>query len=423
MSYWFHDSLTKNLAPIFYSSAVRGLITTFMPPKVLIGDYNLSELPGIAPGIWDNLAGNCPMKRAFIVTDEIARRYAQRVAGAAKSRGFTIHIWDQTKPEVPLDSVYAGAEEAKEFQPDLIISVGGGSVIDTSKAIFTLYERPDITDLGTISMLSPLNLRKKVAYLVAVPTTSGTGAEMTSVFVVSDNKTKRKIPVFHPELIPDVALLIPSFTIGMPPKLTAGTGLDALAHAMDCVTSPGTNDFCDPLALRAIQLVFRWLPIAYHDGSNLEARMRMQIAAGIAGIAFGNGGVSHTHSLGHSLGKIFNVHHGIAVGVFIPYVQQFHAQVTEKYLNICNALGVKGQSKTIRLGALVDKVKGLLKELDVATNLKELGITRQDLTKNMGMLVQYASEDPDNFQSPRPMTKEQYENMFWYAYEGKDVNF
>jgi len=422
MTYWFNDPLVKNLAPIFYSSAIRGLFTTFMPPKILIGDYNLSELPGIAPGIWDNLAASRPTKRAFIVTDEVASRYAQRVAGAAQSRGFTTQIWDKAKPEVPLETVFAGAEEAKRFEPDLIISVGGGSVIDSSKAIFILYERPDITDLGTVSMLAPLNLRKK-AVLVAVPTTSGTGAEMTAVFVVSDEKTRRKIPVSHPEVIPDIALLIPSFTLGMPPKLTAGTGLDALAHAMDCVTSPGTNDFCDPLALRAIQLTFRWLPIAYRDGSNHEARMRMQIASAIAGIAFGHGGVSHTHSLGHSLGKIFNVHHGVAVGVFIPYVQQFHAPVTEKYLDICTALNIRGRTKAEKLNSLVNKVKDLMSKLDIATDLKGLGITREDMKNNMNMLVQYAFEDPSNFQSPRPMTTEQYQKMFWYAYEGKDVDF
>jgi hypothetical protein len=423
MPYWFNDPLTKNLAPIFYSTAIRGLVSMFLPPQIMIGDYNLSELPGVAPGLFDSLASNpqIPNKRAFLVTDEIARRYAEKVAGTFRSRGFTTFIWDGAKPEVPLDSVQVGADEATKFGPDVICAVGGGSVIDTSKALFVLYEYPG-TDLGMISMLTALNLRRK-AMLMAVPTTSGTGAEMTAAFVASDTASKRKIPVSHPELIPDVALLIPSFTLGMPPKLTAGTGLDALAHAMDCVPTPGSGDFTDPLALRATQMIFRWLPVAYRDGSNHEARRNMHIAASVAGLAFGNGGIAHTHSLGHSFGKMFGIHHGIAVGIFIPYTQQYYAPVTEKYLDICDVLKIKGRSNGAKLTGLVNKVKGLFKELDVSTDIKGLGISTEDFKKNMPLMVQYACEDPCTFQSPRPMTPEQCEKLYWYAYEGRDVDF
>jgi len=209
----------------------------------------------------------------------------------------------------------------------------------------------------------------------------------------------------------------------MPPKLTAGTGLDALAHAMDNVMSPTTNDFCDAMAIRAIQLVFKFLPRAYREGNDHEARYRMHQAASMAGIAFGNGGVGITHSLGHSLGKLFNVHHGVAVGLFIPYALQFYAPVTDKYMDMCQAVGVRSRGKEAALAAMVKKVKALMTALDVPTTLAGLGIDRGDLKKNMGKLTLYAFEDPSAFQSPRPATLAQCEQLFLYAYDGKDVDF
>jgi hypothetical protein len=149
----------------------------------------------------------------------------------------------------------------------------------------------------------------------------------------------------------------------------------------------------------------------------------MHTAASIAGIAFGNGGVSFTHSMGHSLGHLFNQHHGIAVGVFIPYTLQFYSTVSDKFLAICDVLKVKGRTGQTRLAALVEKFKGLMAELDLPADIKAMGISRDDMKKNMEKLVLYATEDPDVFQSPRPMTAEQCEKLFWYAYEGKDVDF
>jgi len=422
MTYWFKDPLVASFAPIFQSNAIRGLTSNFIVPKIFLGDNCLTTIPGLAPSVWDGIADKCPKKRAFIVTDEGAARYARKIEEVMKSRLFTVQVWDRVLPEVPLPMVHEGVKEVNVFQPDVIVGVGGGSALDASKAIFSLYERPDIADLGTIAPIMPLNLRKK-AILVAVPTTSGTGSECTAAFVASDTAAHRKIPVLNPEYVPDYAILIPSFTLGMPPKLTAGTGLDALAHSTDCVTSPNTNDFCEPLALRAIELVFKWLPRAYHDGTDQEARARMHTAASIAGMAFGNGGVSFTHSMGHSLGHLFNLHHGIAVGVFIPYTLQFYSAVSDRYLAICDALRVKGRTGQLRLAALVEKFKGLMAQLDLPTDIKSMGISRDDMKKNMEKLVLFATEDPDVFQSPRPMTPEQCEKLFWYVYEGKDVDF
>jgi hypothetical protein len=209
----------------------------------------------------------------------------------------------------------------------------------------------------------------------------------------------------------------------MPPKLTAGTGLDALAHAIDCVTSPTSNDITDALALKSIELVFKYLPRAYRDPRDREARLKMHIAATMAGIAFGNAACTLTHSLGHALGKIFHVHHGIAVGVFIPYTQQFYSAVTDKYLDVCKALDIKGTTYEKKLAGLITEIRALLTSVDVSLDLQGLGITRTQLTANMKKLVVDSLEDPDSFGTPRWITEEQCEKLFWYAYEGKDVDF
>ena len=170
-------------------------------------------------------------------------------------------------------------------------------------------------------------------------------------------------------------------------------------------------------------MIFKYLPRAYRDGTDHEARLRMHIASSMAGIAFGNGGVGLTHSLGHSLGKAFAIHHGIAVSIFIPYTLQFYSPITDKYLDMCQALEVKDKSKEKSLAGLIKKVRALLEELDVPLNLKGLGISKEEFEKNIDKLVLYGFEDPSVFTNPRPLTMEQCEQLFRCAYEGKDVDF
>lgn len=422
MTYWFTDSTLKNLLPLAGASAMLGLSSNFSVPRLFMGANALSEVRGMGTNVFSVLGTMCEERRAFVVTDEHAARYADRVSRVLQARKFSAQVWDKAEPEAPLESVKDCAEAMKQFGPDVIVAVGGGSVIDSAKAAWILYERPDITDLATISPMAPLRLRKK-AVLVAVPTTSGTGSDCTAVAVVTDTKAKRKIPIVGGDLLPDFSVLVPDFVGGMPPRLTAGTGLDALAHSMDCVMSPNTNDFTDAMALRAIQMIFKYLPRAYHDGADHEARLRMHMAASMAGIAFGNGGVALTHSLGHSLGKLFTVHHGIAVGILIPYAFQYYSPVTDKYLDICDALGIRDSSSEKRLAGLIKKVRALFKEVDVPLDLKGLGISSKEFEDNLDKLSLYAFEDPSAFQSPRPATKEQCAKLFRYAYEGKDVDF
>jgi len=422
MGYWFEDPFLKALAPLALSTSIKGLTTIINVPKLYMGANVFPEGMVIGPTTMDALAGRAARKRAFIVTDSFSERFAGKAVSFLKTGGFETRVWPKALPEAPMESVRACAEDMSAFEPDLIMAVGGGSAMDTAKAAWILYERPDLTDIGMISPLDKLELRKK-AFLVAVPTTSGTGSECTGTAVVHDSAANRKIPLNHDDLVPDVAILTPDFAMTMPPGLTAGTGLDVLAHAMDAVTCPASNDFTDPLALRAIEMVFAWLPRAYKNGGDREARYRMHVAASIAGVAFGMSGTHLTHSFGHSLGAAFELHHGLCVGFFIPHSLRFCRRVTDKYLSICKALEVKGRSDDEKFEHLVSRVQGLLAELDVPPNLREMGISPEAFQDKFDNLVAYAVEDVDCFLSPRPITEAQCAKVFRYAYEGKNIDF
>lgn len=422
MGYWFEDPTLKALAPLALSSSIRGLTTIFNTPKIYAGFNVIPEGPVIGPSTMDALSPRCPKKRAFIVTDEFNQRYAKKAVQFLESGGFTTEIWAKVLPEAPMENVKAGAEVMKNFEPDLIMAVGGGSVMDLSKGAWILYERPDLTDLGMISPLDKLNLRQK-AMLVAVPTTAGTGSESTGAAVFHDTAVQRKIPISHDELIPDVAVLSPEFTISMPPELTVGAGLDVLAHAMDAVTTPSANEFTEPLALKAIEMVYQWLPRAYKNGNDREARFRMIIAANIAGIAFGMSGCHLTHSFGHALGAVYEMHHGLCVGFFIPYSFQFCQKVTNKHLAICKTLEIAAPTAEEGLNNLVAKVRGFLTELNVPLTLKDFGISKKDFENKLPKLVEYSYGDISCYLSPRPITAEQCEMVMKYAYEGKDIDF
>jgi len=321
-----------------------------------------------------------------------------------------------------VDNVTECARVMSGFEPGLIVALGGGSVMDGAKAAWILYERPDITDLYKLTPLAPIGLRKKAVF-AAVPTTSGTGSECTGVSVLHDNEAHRKIPIAHDELLPDFAILCPEFTMTMPPKLTVGTGLDALTHAVDSVTTPGGNEITDSLGLAAIEMIFKYLPRAYANGKDREARHRMIIAASTAGVSFGMAGACLPHSFGHALGSLFNIHHGLAVGIFIPYVLQFYSKNSDRYLAIARALRVEGKTKEESLANLVAKMRSLFKELDVPLSIKDLGIPAGEFEEKMEKLVIYAYEDIDTFFSPRPITMAQFEQVFRYVYEGKDIDF
>ncbi len=201
MGYWFENPTLKALAPLALSTSIKGLTTIFNTPKLFIGSNVFPEGPVVGPSTMDSLLPRCPNKRAFIVTDEFSKRFANKAAQFLESGGFKVELWAGCQPEAPMEVVVECAKAVKDFEPDLIMAVGGGSVIDSAKAAWILYERPDITDLRMISPLDKLNLRQK-ALLAAVPTTAGTGSECTGWAVLHDTAVKRKIPIGHDQLCP-----------------------------------------------------------------------------------------------------------------------------------------------------------------------------------------------------------------------------
>ncbi|MBU4315820.1 MAG: iron-containing alcohol dehydrogenase [Proteobacteria bacterium] len=422
MSYWTDDPFLKRLIPLATASFLKGLSSSFKSPTILFGHNLLPEGAGLQPPPLNILAAKLTKKRAFVVTDEFAGRFAKQVVKSLTAAGVTSTIWDKALPEPPINTVKECGVAMTEFEPDLIVAVGGGSVIDTAKAAWILYEHPELEDLFNLSPFTPFTLRNK-AILAVFPTTSGTGSETTGVSVITDPAAHRKVPLASPELMPDYAFLVPEFTKSMPPKLTMGTGLDALAHAWDCACLPASNEITDALALCAIEMIFKWLPRAVEDGEDMEARLKMITAASIAGLAFGQGGISLTHSFGHSLGGLFDIHHGLAVGVFIPYATRYYAPVTDKYLNICKALECKGKTDEESLDNLLHKLKDFFARIGAPWTIGDLGITKEDFQEKMEKLVQYSMDDIQTATSPRPITSAQSEKFLRYAYEGQDIDF
>ncbi len=234
----------------------------FNSPQIVFGEGSLSHL--------ETLVG----KRAFVVSDETLVRLgiARRVVQALASTGMQVEVFSAVEPDPSLDTVRRGAKAMQKFKPDWIIALGGGSVMDAAKAMWVLYERPDLTP-DLINPIDTLGLRQK-ARLVAIPTTSGTGSEATWAVVLTDPVEKRKLGLGNRENLPDVAILDPELVMQLPARLTADTGLDALVHAIEGYTSAFHSDFTDGLCLQAAKLIFEYLPRAYQDGDDAEARGR-----------------------------------------------------------------------------------------------------------------------------------------------------
>ncbi|MCP4755162.1 MAG: iron-containing alcohol dehydrogenase [Proteobacteria bacterium] len=415
MTYWFNDPVMKSRMPMSVGTSMKALASSFKCPEIFMG-------PRVLPRAIRTFAYRCPKKRCFIVADEFSIRFAKRFVEALEEAGFAVETWGKTQPEVPTDNVYEAAEAMSRFEPDVIFALGGGSAMDLAKVAWILYERPDITDIKAFSPRTVLNLRRK-AFMVSIPTTSGTGSECTSYAVVHDIEEHRKLPISGPELYPDYAILLPELTLTMPPKLTAGTGLDVLAHAIDSIVCSDGNEITDALGLSAIEMTFKWLPKVFRYGKDHEARSKMALASSMAGLAFGQGGVALTHAFGHTIGTLYNIHHGLAVGFFIPYVFQFYKPITDKWLAIVKTLELHGPTKDDSFDNLIVKVKTLLTDLEVPLELKGLGISKDRFEEDMDKLVLFTLEDANYYATPRPMTQEQCEKLFRYAYEGKDVDF
>lgn len=386
----------------------------FKSPEIVFGEEALAYL--------DQLKG----RRAFIVTDAtmVKMGHVARVRKALEASGFEVGVYDAVEPDPSIEQVRAGAAVLADFQPDWIVGVGGGSSLDAAKAMWVLYECPDVDPEG-INPIETLGLRRKARF-VAIPTTSGTGSESTWYIVLTQSAERRKLGLGTREALADVAIVDPSFAMSMPPRLTADTGMDALTHAVEGFTSQWHNDFADGLCLKAAQLVFAYLPRAYRDGSDAEARLKMHNAASIAGLGFGNSLTSVAHGMGHALGSVFHVPHGRAVSLFLPYVIEFCIRGEEggtRYAELARFLHLPCAGEREAAAALAAAIRHLQSELQQPRTIAECGISREAFDRELALLVENASNDNETITSTRIPTDAEMRRLFEYAFEGKSIDF
>ena len=383
----------------------------FNSPKILFGNSMMKRLGPELQGMGD---------KAVIITDKNVEHLSTLLVQTLKDSGFTVHVWDGAELEPTTEGALKASTILAEHQPGLVIAFGGGSVIDTAKAAWILWERPDIV-IGelekAINPKSKLNLRKKARFM-AVPTTSGTGSEMNWAIVLTDKANERKLGFGNNEIVPDIALLIPEFTAGLPKSLTASTGMDVLGHAFDGYTAKQQNDFSDGLCLQAIKLAFEWLPKACADGSDMTAREKMQNAASIAGLGFGNSNTSLSHALAHAIGATFHMGHGRAVGLALPCSLEFitskpsgSVDLVEKLAAVGRYIDISAASSEEVVKKLIAKVRDTAREIGEPAGLSEAGISKEDFEAKLGLLVTLTSKDVNMYSCPCPCDAQDIEQM------------
>lgn len=384
----------------------------FDSPRIAFGEEALDVL--------DELEG----RRALIITDKIIVQLGlvDRVKAHLDSAGIEVHIFDEVEPEPSVQTVQRGAEVALEVEPDWIVGLGGGSPMDAAKAIWVLYEQPDM-EPAAISPIMELRLRQK-ARLITIPTTSGTGSEVTWGIVLTDTEGQRKMGLGHRENHADIAIVDPEMAKGMPPQLTADTGLDALTHAVEGYTCTWHTDITDGLCLNATRLIFQYLPRAVKDGSDMEARERMHNAATCAGLGFGNAMASMAHAMGHVLGAVFHVHHGRAVVLFLPYTIEFAAsEEPERFAELASFIGCSNEGGDKAARSLAAHIRDLCRQVGNPTSVAEVGIERAAYEAQMDKLVDDAFNDTQIITAVRTPSYEELRQLFLYAYDGRSVDF
>ncbi len=384
----------------------------FVSPQVVFGEGALDAL--------DEIEG----KRALIVTDGtlVELGLVERVTSHLARAGIETHLFAEVEPDPSVPTVKRGAEVAREVEPDWIVGLGGGSAMDAAKAIWILYERPDL-EPAEINPFVPLGLRQK-ARLITIPTTSGTGAEVTWAIVLTDPVEQRKMGLGNRENVADLAVVDPVMAAGMPPRLTADTGLDALTHAVEGFTCTWHTDLTDGLCLHAARIVFQYLPRAVEDGSDMEARERMHNAATCAGLGFGNSMASIAHAMGHVLGAVFHVPHGRAVGLFLPYTVEFVArEAPDRFAELARLLGLTEGEGEPAARALAQGLRDLARRIGNPLSLAEAGIDREAFQAQLDKLVDDAFNDTQMVTVSRAPSYDELRQLFVYAYEGREIDF
>jgi alcohol dehydrogenase class IV len=388
---------------------------TFSCPFIAYGDNSLEYIAQIQG------------KKAFIVTDKniVKLGLAKLVTDQLDGVNIKWEIFDEVEPEPSLNTVKKGGIAVGKYQPDWVIGIGGGSCMDAAKAIIILLVRPDL-EPDSIIASDTYNFRAK-ARLMAIPTTSGTGSEATWAIILTDTNENRKLGLGTIECMPDVAILDPVMVAGMPPKITADTGMDVITHAIEGYVSTWGTSITEGPGLIATRKTLEYLPKAYKNGDDLEVRKEMQNAAILGGMSFGNSMAGLGHSTGHALGAIFHVPHGRAVGLFLPYTMEYlingSEETTAKYAEIARFCRIASGSDKECAKALAAKIRALAKEIGQPLSVKDCGIDKAKYEESIPGLIDRALNEVMTMTVTRVPGEEDLGKIFRYAYEGKSIDF
>ena len=387
--------------------------------------------------------------RAFIVTDEsmVKFGYVDKILYHLRKRESYVHseIFSEVEADPSFETIKKGVRAMENFKPDVIIALGGGSAIDAAKGMWLFYEHPDADVEGL--KLKFMDIRKRTykfpklgekTKLVAIPTTSGTGSEVTSFAVISDKEKNMKYPLADYELTPDVAIIDPDLVMTLPKRLTADTGMDVLTHAFESYVSVMASDYTDGLAEKAVDLVTKYLIEAYNNGDNKLAREKMHNASCIAGMAFTNAFLGVNHSLAHKIGGEYHVPHGRANAVLLPYVIKYNGTMPtkfvsfpkyekyiadEKYANLSRRLGLPAYTNEEGVNSLVRLVQDMLVKLEMPKSFRECGIDEAVYMSKVDELAEKAFEDQCTTANPRLPLVSELKQILIDAYYGNEIKF
>ena len=374
----------------------------------MINRFVLNETSYFGPGARQVLpkeVARLGLHKAFVVTDKDLIKFgvAEKVTAVLQDAGIPYEVFSDIKPNPTVGNVKAGLQAFASSGADFILAVGGGSSIDTAKAIGIISNNPDFSDV--VSLEGVADTKKKSVPIIALPTTAGTAAEVTINYVITDEVNEKKMVCVDPNDIPAIAIVDAELMYTLPKSLTASTGLDALTHAIEGLITKGAWEMSDMFEVKAIEMICRYLETAVNNPSDAEARNGMAVAQYIAGMAFSNVGLGLVHGMAHPLGAIFDIPHGVANALLLPIVMEFNAPAAlTKYVTIAKAMNVytPGMSDEEAAQAAVNAVRQLAVRVGIPQHLSQLGVTADSLER----LAEAAYADVCTPGNPREASKE-----------------
>ncbi len=400
---------------------------------------------GCLPLALEELKNELDKKRAFVVTDSFLYKngYANCITDKLSEMGLAYHVFSDVQPDPTLANAQSGAKEMAEFEPDVIIALGGGSAMDAAKIMWVLYEHPD-ANFEDMAM-DFMDIRKRIykfpkmgekAYFVAVPTSAGTGSEVTPFAIITDQETGTKYPIADYELLPNMAVVDADMMMNAPKGLTCASGIDVLTHALEAYASVMASDYTDALALKAAKQVFEYLPSAYKNGANDPiAREKMANAACMAGMAFANAFLGVNHSMAHKLGAYHHLPHGIANALILTRVMRYNADPTprkmgtfsqyqyphtlERYAEVARYCGFGGKNDKESFENLLKEIEKLKKTIEIKPTIADYGVKEEDFLATLDDMVENAFNDQCTGANPRYPLMSEIKEIYLAAYYGK----